>query len=115
MTANRSRPNWRWLRPGVGVKRWLLLIFAGLLLLALAGAQLLREIYRDLPPGGPTASLLDVLSLQFLDPWLRVVILAVAGAALFLVCSFSPRSRTDRPRPPPMATTRGPRARQRRR
>ncbi|HVM29815.1 MAG TPA: 2-phospho-L-lactate transferase CofD family protein [Candidatus Limnocylindrales bacterium] len=85
MTANRSRPNWRWLRPGVGVKRWLLLIFAGLLLLALAGAQLLREIYRDLPPGGPTASLLDVLSLQFLDPWLRVVILAVAGAALFLV------------------------------
>jgi uncharacterized cofD-like protein len=81
--TNRSRPSWRWLRPGVGVKRWLLLIFAGLLLFALAGAQLLREAYGDLPPD--VQAVIDLLSLQFLDPWLRVAVLSAAGAALFLV------------------------------
>jgi hypothetical protein len=59
--TNRSRPSWRWLRPGVGVKRWLLLIFAGLLLFALAGAQLLREAYGDLPPD--VQAVIDLLSL----------------------------------------------------
>jgi uncharacterized cofD-like protein len=69
----------------MGVKRWLLLIFAGLLLLALAGAQLLREVYGGLPPDGQAAALIDLLSLQFLNPWLRVAVLSAAGAVLFLI------------------------------
>ena len=42
----------RWLTPGIGVKRWLLLTFAGLLLLALGVAHVIRQVTRDLEPGG---------------------------------------------------------------
>ena len=42
----------RWLVPGMGIKRWLGLVFGGLLVLALAGAQFLRQVTRDLEPGG---------------------------------------------------------------
>ena len=34
----------RWLTPGIGIKRWLLVVFAGLLLLALAFAHFLRQV-----------------------------------------------------------------------
>ena len=43
----------RWLTPGIGVKRWLLVVFAGELGLALAGAFVLRQIYPDIEPTGP--------------------------------------------------------------
>ena len=43
----------RWLTPGIGVKRWMLVVFLGLLLLALAFAHMLRQATRDLAPGGP--------------------------------------------------------------
>ena len=56
----------RWLTPGIGIKRWLLVVFAGLLLLALAFAHFLRQITRDLEPGGPAGTLIDALTLQFL-------------------------------------------------
>ena len=42
---NRSRLP-RWLYPGIGVKRWLLLIFAGIVALGLGGAVVLLDIYR---------------------------------------------------------------------
>ena len=38
----------------------------------------------------------------------------VTTAVMLLVTCFSPRSSTDKPVPPPMATMRGPRARSRR-
>lgn len=66
----------------MGIKRWVLLVFVGLLLLALAGGLLIREIYRDNPGGGALGWLLDLLSLQFLDPALRVAALATGGLAL---------------------------------
>ena len=56
MRFPRLRVAWglrRWLRPGVGVKRWLLLVFAGELGLALAGALWLRQVYRDAEITGP--------------------------------------------------------------
>ena len=56
----------RWLTPGIGVKRWLLVVFAGLLLVALAFAHLLRQATRDLAPGGMVGTVLDALTLQFL-------------------------------------------------
>jgi len=37
----------RWLTPGIGIKRWLLVVFIGLLLLAVAFAHFLRQITRD--------------------------------------------------------------------
>ena len=42
----------RWLTPGIGIKRWLVVVFAGLLLLALAFAHFLRQVTRDFAPTG---------------------------------------------------------------
>ena len=73
-----------WLRPGIGVKRWLVVVFAGLLLLALAGALALRQFYRDIEVGGPLQSVVSVITLQFLPYAVRGVVLLVLGAALFV-------------------------------
>ena len=56
----------RWLTPGIGVKRWLLVVFLGLLLLAVGFAHFLRQASRDLEPGGPLGTVIDVVTLQFL-------------------------------------------------
>lgn len=78
----------RWLTPGIGVKRWLLVVFAGLLLLALGVANLLRQLTRDLEPGGILGALVDLLTLQFLpSPW-RGLIVAAIGLALVAVGSI---------------------------
>jgi uncharacterized cofD-like protein len=74
-----------WFRPGVGIKRWLLVVLLGELLIALAAGVFLRQASRDLAPGTPAATLLDFLSLQFLPPWVRPLLLLGAGAALFAV------------------------------
>jgi uncharacterized cofD-like protein len=78
----------RWLTPGIGIKRWLLTVFAGLLLLAIAVAYVLRAISRDLEPGDTAGALIDVLTLQFLPFGARVVIAGCGGAALFLYGSY---------------------------
>jgi uncharacterized cofD-like protein len=76
----------RLLRPGMGIKRWLLVIFAGELLIAFAGALVLRQIYRDVAPGGPgDSALLWLLTLQFLPLPLRPVVLVAGGVAIFVV------------------------------
>ena len=72
----------RWLTPGIGVKRWLLLTFAGLLLLALGVAHLIRQATQDLQPGGLTQLILDAVTLRFLPYPLRGLIVSVAGLAL---------------------------------
>ncbi|HSK51514.1 MAG TPA: gluconeogenesis factor YvcK family protein [Clostridia bacterium] len=78
----------RWLTPGIGIKRWLLLVFVGLLFLALAFASALRQATRELQPGGISQTLLDVLSLQFLPAPLRVVTVAVVGLGCVAIGSF---------------------------
>ena len=72
----------RWLAPGIGIKRWLVVVFAGLLMLALAFAHFLRQVTRDLEPGAPVGSLIDLLTLQFLPFALRGLIAGTAGVAL---------------------------------
>ena len=73
------------LRPGMGFKRWLVVIFVGELLLASAGALVLRQLYREAAPEGPGSSpILWLLTLQFLPLGLRPVVLVAAGAAVFL-------------------------------
>ena len=68
----------RWLTPGIGIKRWLLVVFAGLVLLAISVATLLRQISRDLQPGDTTGALIDALTLQFLPLPARGVLALVA-------------------------------------
>ena len=78
----------RWLTPGIGVKRWLLVVFLGLLLLAMAFAHLLRQLSRDIPPGGPIAVLIDIVTLQFLPFPLRGLVVGAAGVALVVFGSY---------------------------
>jgi uncharacterized cofD-like protein len=75
----------RWLTPGIGVKRWLVVLFLGLLLLALAVAHALRQTTRDLEPGGPLGTLIDLLTLQFLPFALRGLIVGAVGLVLVVV------------------------------
>ena len=78
----------RWLTPGIGIKRWLVLVFAGLLLLAIAFAHFLRQITRDLSPTGIAGTLIDILTLQFLPFALRGFVAASVGVVLVLVGSY---------------------------
>ena len=78
----------RWLTPGIGIKRWLLVVFAGLLLVAIAVAYVLRAISRDLEPGDTAGALIDLLTLQFLPFGVRALIAGGAGLALFAYGSY---------------------------
>jgi len=72
----------RWLTPGIGVKRWLLVAFAGLLVLALGVAHVLRQVTKDLEPGGPLQVVIDALTLRALPLELRGIVVIAAGVAL---------------------------------
>jgi uncharacterized cofD-like protein len=78
----------RWLTPGIGVKRWLVVVFLGLLLLAMAFAHMLRQTTRDFEPSGPFASAIDVMTLQFLPFVLRGLIVGGIGVALVGVGAY---------------------------
>ena len=78
----------RWLVPGIGLKRWILVVFVGEALLALAGALLLRQVYREYEFSGPGQSLLYIVTLQFLPYWVRGVIVGGGGTALFVYGSW---------------------------
>jgi uncharacterized cofD-like protein len=77
-----------WLRPGIGVKRWLAVAFVGLTALALAGALALRQLYREVDVVGPVQAAISILTLQFLPYWVRAAVLLAAGAGLFAFGSY---------------------------
>ena len=87
----------RWLKPGLGVKRWLLLMFVGLLLLALAAAQVLRQVTKDLEPGGAFQTAIDFATLQFLPFPLRGLIVGGLGATLVLIGAWRLAEALTRP------------------
>lgn len=72
----------RWLAPGIGIKRWLVVMFAGLLVLSLAFAHFLRQVSRGLEPGGLAGATIDLLTLQFLPFAVRGLVAAALGVAL---------------------------------
>jgi uncharacterized cofD-like protein len=78
----------RWLTVGIGVKRWLLVSFAGLLVLALGVAHVLRQVMAVARPGGAAGIALDLLTLQFLPYQLRGASAGAVGMALFLVGAY---------------------------
>jgi uncharacterized cofD-like protein len=75
----------RWLRPGMGVKRWLLVMFLGLTILATAGALTLRILFREVPADSPAGQLFELVSLNFLPDPLRPLVAVVAGVGIFAV------------------------------
>lgn len=78
----------RWLRPGIGVKRWLGVAFVGLTALALAGALALRQLYRDVEIDGPVQAAISVVTLQFLPYWVRAAVLLGVGVFVFAYGSY---------------------------
>ncbi len=82
--ASRWTILWRWLRPGLGVKRWFVLLILGTALIGLGVAILLLDIYRAYP----ASPWLGVLSLRALPRWLRGILLGSAGLSLLLLAVF---------------------------
>ncbi|MGZ6270235.1 MAG: gluconeogenesis factor YvcK family protein [Candidatus Limnocylindrales bacterium] len=78
----------RWLTPGIGIKRWLLVAFAGELCLALAGALALRQVYREVEVPGPFQALVSALTLQWLPYGVRGALLGGAGLLFFVYGSW---------------------------
>ena len=71
----------RWFKPGLGVKRWLLLMTLGLALIGLGIGYVQVQIYRqaDVP------EIFYYLTLQFLDRWVRAILVGGAGIISFSV------------------------------
>ena len=74
----------RWLRPGMGVKRWLLLMFLGLTILATAGALLIRILFLEVPTDSTLGRVFELVSLNFLPDPLRALVVISIGAGVFL-------------------------------
>ena len=73
--------SFRWLVPGIGVKRWLLLLLGGITLLGVGLGILLLEIYRTAPDTWWLPAL-SFLSLRFLSRPLRFIIFGGIGVGL---------------------------------
>ena len=72
----------RWFRPGLGVKRWFLLVLLGITLLGVGLAILLLEIYRIQSTNNLLLTILFYTSLSFLPREARVLIFAGLGVGL---------------------------------
>lgn len=84
MRSWRDVPGLKWLYPGMGVKRWLLLLMVGVTTLSLGLAYLLVTIYRQqpLPP------VFYYLTLQFVPRVLRAALFGVAGLAMVAAAMY---------------------------
>ncbi|MCJ7694164.1 MAG: uridine diphosphate-N-acetylglucosamine-binding protein YvcK [Anaerolineaceae bacterium] len=74
----------RWLLPGLGFKRWLLLAIAGAMLLGLGLAVVTIDVYRNAPATW-WLPVLSVLSLRFLDRPIRFILFGGVGLIMILV------------------------------
>jgi uncharacterized cofD-like protein len=69
----------------MGIKRWLGVVFLGELALALAGALILRQAYRDVTVGEPLQGLVSALTLQSVPYLVRALVLAAGGVVLLIL------------------------------
>jgi len=74
-----------WFRPGLGVKRWLLLVLMGITLLGLGVAVLLLDLYRTESTNEALLTFLSYASLRFLPRILRAVIFGGLGVGMVLL------------------------------
>lgn len=73
----------RWLVPGLGVKRWLLLLLLGITLIGVGLAILILDIYRTAPDTW-WLPIISTASLRFLPRLLRAVIFGGIGIAMII-------------------------------
>jgi len=75
----------RWLVPGIGIKRWVLVILAGTTMLGVGFAFLLLDVYRTAPDTW-WLPIIKLLSLQFiLDRTIRAFIFGLLGVGLTIL------------------------------
>ncbi len=72
---------WKWLYIGIGVKRWLVVLLAGITILSLGAAYLAVEIYRE----QPFPAFVYYLTLQFMPRVARAVLFGALGIILVAV------------------------------
>jgi uncharacterized cofD-like protein len=80
----RIRRESQWFRPGLGYKRWLILVFLGMALLSIGFTFLVLDVYRN-ATNPWWLPVLSTLSLRFLDRPIRVLIFGGIGVALILI------------------------------
>jgi len=90
----------QWFRPGLGYKRWLLLVFVGTTLLGLGLALFILDFYRNAPETWWLPAL-SYLSLRFLDRPIRVIIFGGVGVILVLIGIWGSNRSLLRPFVPP--------------
>ncbi|MFQ5419473.1 MAG: uridine diphosphate-N-acetylglucosamine-binding protein YvcK [Anaerolineae bacterium] len=71
----------RWLQPGLGIKRWLILLGLGAILVGLGWVYLVLVIRRTRFMPEPVY---DVITMQFMPPWARILISLSVGGILVL-------------------------------
>ena len=74
----------QWFRPGLGYKRWLILVLIGTTFLGLGLALIILDIYRNAPETWWLPAL-AWLSLRFLDRPIRVIIFGGMGVIMVLI------------------------------
>ena len=80
---NAAARNLRWLVPGLGVKRWLLVILAGTTLIGVGLAIIILDVYRTAPDTW-WLPLISAASLRFIARPLRAVIFGGLGLGLII-------------------------------
>jgi len=73
----------RWLQPGIGIKRWVVVAFLGEMLVAVAAAIVLRPLLAQ-RAGNGALDIVEMLTLQFLPPEVRAFVFFAVGLALFV-------------------------------
>jgi uncharacterized cofD-like protein len=74
----------RWLLPGLGIKRWMLVVLAGITFVAVGFAILLLDFYRTEFSNQTFLTILSYVSLRFLPRILRVVIFGGIGMGILV-------------------------------
>jgi uncharacterized cofD-like protein len=72
----------RWFQPGLGVKRWFMMVLLGITMLGVGLALFLLEVYRTNSSNNLFLSILFYASLSFLPRELRILIFAGIGVGL---------------------------------
>jgi len=77
------RSLWRWLQPGLGVKRWIILILFGTTIIALGLALFVIDLYRRTPDTW-WLPLISLASLRALPRLVRVLIFELLGIGIII-------------------------------
>jgi uncharacterized cofD-like protein len=78
----------RWLRPGLGIKRWFALVMIGITLLGLGFAVILIDLYRTDSSNPTLLTFLAYASLRFIPRLSRAIIFGTLGVGLVLYGIF---------------------------